>query len=199
MDLTSLLQGAIGEQIASGIASQLGVKEGQAQSAISTALPVLITTLNKNAQSGDADNISKALERDHDGSILDNVGSYLSGGNFSDGAGILSHILGSKQSQVENAVSKTSGLSGAQTSKLLMILAPIIMGYLGKQKQSQSAGGGGITDLLGSVLSGLGSGSGSGSGFPQIDMIESILNPSSSKKSGGGLLGGLLGGLFGGK
>ena len=192
MDLTSLLQGAIGEQIAGGIASQLGVKEGQAQSAISTALPVLITALNKNAQSGDADNISKALERDHDGSILDNVGSYLSGGN-------LSHILGSKQSQVENAVSKTSGLSGAQTSKLLMILAPIIMGYLGKQKQSQSAGGGDITDLLGSVLAGLGSGSGSGSGFPQIDMIESILNPSSSKKSGGGLLGGLLGGLFGGK
>lgn len=197
MDITNLLQGPMGQQLINGVTSQLGIGEDKAQSAISLAVPVLFTALNQNAQKGDADNIAKALAK-HDGSILDNLGGFFTGGNFADGAGILGHVLGGKQAGVEKAIGAKSGLDASQVSKLLMILAPIVMGYLGKQK-AQSQGGGGITDLLGGILGGAAPKGKETSVFEQIlggaaggggdDLMGSVM-----KGLGGKILGGLLGG-----
>lgn len=154
MDISSLLQGAMGQQMVSGVMNQLGIKNEQAQMAISAAIPFLLTALNKNAANGDAQNINNALETKHDGSILDNLGGFLSSGNFSDGAGILGHVLGGKQPQVENAIGQSSGLNSAQVSQVLAMLAPIVMGYLGKQKNEQGLDAGGLTGLLGGLVGG---------------------------------------------
>lgn len=154
MDISSLLQGAIGQQMVSGVVNQLGIKNEQAQMAISAAVPLLITALSKNANSGDSQNIANALERDHDGSILNNLSGFLSGGNFSDGAGILSHVLGGKQSQVENAIGKSSGLNAAQISQILAMVAPIVMGYLGKEKKQNGLDASGLSSLLGGLVGG---------------------------------------------
>lgn len=154
MDISNLLQGAIGQQLVSGVVNQLGVKNEQAQMAISAAVPFLLTALSKNAANGDAQNINRALETKHDGSILDNLGGFLSSGNFSDGSGILSHVLGGKRSQVENAIGKSSGLSSGQAGQILSMLAPIIMGFLGKQKNSQGLDAGGLTGLLSGLVTG---------------------------------------------
>lgn len=154
MDISSLLQGPEGDQLVSGIVNRLGIDNKQAQTAISSAIPFLLTALNKNASSGDAQNISNALENKHDGSILDNLGGFLNSGNFTDGAGILGHVLGGKQTQVENAIGKTSGLDDSQVTQLLAMLAPIVMGYLGKKKNEQGLDAGGLTGLLGGLVGG---------------------------------------------
>ncbi len=154
MDISSLLQGAMGQQMVSGVVNQLGIKNEQAQMAISAAVPLLITALSKNANSGDSQNIANALERDHDGSILNNLSGFLNGGNFSDGAGILSHVLGGKQPQVENAIGKSSGLNAAQISQILAMVAPIVMGYLGKEKKQNGLDAGGLSSLLGGLVGG---------------------------------------------
>lgn len=154
MDISSLLQGPMGQQMISGVTSQLGIKNEQAQMAISAAIPFLLSALNKNAANGDAQNINRALETKHDGSILDNLGGFLSSGNFSDGAGILGHVLGGKQPQVENAIGQSSGLNGGQVAQILAILAPIVMGYLGKEKKEQGLDAGGLTGLLGGLVGG---------------------------------------------
>lgn len=154
MDISSLLQGAMGQQMVSGVVNQLGIENEQAKMAISAAVPLLLTALNKNANSGDAQNIANALERDHDGSILDNLGGFLRGGNFSDGANILNHVLGGKQAQVENAIGKTSGLNSGQIAQILAMLAPIVMGYLGKEKSQNGLDAGGLSSLLGGLVGG---------------------------------------------
>lgn len=152
MDISSLLQGPMGQQIVNGVVEKLGINNDQAKVAISTAVPLLLTALNKNANSGDAQNIARALERDHDGSILDNLGAFFQGGNFSDGLGILSHVLGGKQPQVENAIGKSTGLSSSQISQILAMVAPIVMGYLGKQKQQNGLDANGLSTLLGGLV-----------------------------------------------
>lgn len=193
MNVQELLNGPLGQQMVDGVSSQLGIGEGQAKTAVSTAVPLLLTALNKNAENGDANNIINALSK-HDGSILDNISGFLNEGNFSDGNSILGHVLGNKQNDVSNAVAKSSGLSAGQISQVLAMIAPIVMGYLGKEKNQGKLDGGDLTSVLGSLLGGDGQSSQMGG------LLDSLLGESSKK--GGGLsdLGGkILGGLFGGK
>ncbi|MDH0675264.1 DUF937 domain-containing protein [Empedobacter sp. GD03861] len=154
MDFTNLIQGAMGQQIVASAAKQLGINESQAQTAVAAAVPFLLSALNKNAQGGGAEGISNALNQ-HDGSILDNLSGFLGqGGNQQDGLGILGHVLGNKQQNVESAISQQSGLNTAQVTQILALVAPIVMGYLGKQKQSAGLDSNGIAGLLGGLVGG---------------------------------------------
>jgi hypothetical protein len=78
------------------VGRQLGVDAGRAQSAIGMAVPVLLEALGRNASSATGhDALAAALDRDHDGSILDELGGFLAAGQ-ADGVGgaILGHVLG---------------------------------------------------------------------------------------------------------
>lgn len=204
MNITELLNSDLGKQIISGIGSQTGTSQQETSSVVNAAGPVLMGMLQKNASTEEgASGILGALNK-HDGSILDDLGSFFGGGgNADDGNGILGHILGGKRSSVENAISKQTGVSSSKVSGILAMLAPIIMGYLGKQ--TRSSGNMNNTSGLGGLLGGLMGGSGGGGLLSSIldqdgdgklsmnDAVEAL----SGKKSGG--LGGLLGGLFGKK
>lgn len=65
-----------------------------------TAVPVILSGLNKNAQTPEgAASLNSALESKHDGSLLDNIGGLLSGNMgdlLQDGGGILGHVFGDK-------------------------------------------------------------------------------------------------------
>lgn len=201
MDLTTLLQTTMNDETLSGIANHLGIENEQAQSAIAIAVPLLVAALNNNAKKGDIDNISLALNK-HDGSILDNVQGFLSGGNFSDGVGILEHIFGGNQPKVENAVSQSSGLDMGQTIKLLAMLAPIVMGFLGKQKNRGAlSSSGGLSSILEGIVGGIPKTNQGTSGGIDMNIIDVLLNQD-GKKDEGGLMdigGKILGGLFGKK
>lgn len=194
MDITQLLNSDLGKQIVSGIGGQTGTSEAETSSVVNAAGPVLLGMLHKNASSEEgAAGILGALGK-HDGSILDNLSGFFgAGGDAADGDGILGHVLGGNRSSVESAISKQTGVGASKVSAILAMLAPIIMGYLGKQAKSSGGvqGSGGLGDILGNLLGGSGNSSVGGS------ILSSILGGGGSKSGGG--LGGLLGGLFGKK
>ena len=194
MDFTNLIQGAIGQQIIGSAASQLGINESQAQTAVSAAVPFLLSALNKNAQNGGADGIASALGQ-HDGSILDNLSGFLGqGGNQQDGLGILGHVLGNNQQNVESAISKESGLNMGQVTQILALVAPIVMGYLGKQKQSEGLDSNGIAGLLGGLVGG--SNATANQGGINLGGFEKLLDQDGDGQLGIGDAMGLLGGFF---
>lgn len=128
---------------------QLGAKPEQMQVAIGNALPLLLDALARNSSNPQgAEALAGALDRDHDGSILDNLGGLLTNPEAGQGAGILGHILGNKQQNVESTLSRASGLSAGSTGKMLMMLAPIVLGYLGRKKRQENLNHGGIADIL---------------------------------------------------
>jgi hypothetical protein len=120
------------------ISSTLGADPKATSNAVAMALPALFGSLTQNASTPQgAAALNNALDA-HDGSILDNLGGLLGSGAASGiGGAILGHIFGSKQRSVEDAV-RTSGLSAAQVTQLLAILAPIVMGVLGRAKQQSN-------------------------------------------------------------
>ncbi|HBX45485.1 MAG TPA: hypothetical protein DEG28_06360 [Porphyromonadaceae bacterium] len=168
MDLSDLLNTATQKSVVDNLSSQLGISSQQTGQAIEVALPVLLGALGRNAQTPQgAQSLDKALESKHDGSLLGNLSAML-GNNSSDllndGNGILGHIFGNKKDTVEQGVAQKTGLNTAQIGKLLALLAPIVMAYLGKQKRQKNVSAGGLGDLLGGLLGGSSASSASGTG-----------------------------------
>ena len=206
--LLDLLNSPMGKTIISGVSGSTGQSESATGNVLSMALPVLMGAMKKNVQTPEgAAGLMGALSGKHDGSILDNLGGLFQGGvdkNVEqDGAGILGHLLGGNQANVENALSSKSGMDAGAVAQILKVAAPILMGVLGKQsKQNNVSDAGGMNALLGGMLGGqpkenqslissLLDADGDGS---ILDDVAGMVLGGSGKKGG---LGGLLGGLFG--
>ncbi len=153
--MENLLQSILGQlddNSIQAISQKTHAAPTQAKSALESAIPILMNALAKNSSTPDgAASLQKAIERDHDGSILDNLGGFLNNPEAANGAGILKHVLGNKRQNVEQYLSKDTGLDAGAASKILEMAAPIVMGYLGKQK-SAGGSGGGIGDLLNAYI-----------------------------------------------
>jgi len=209
--ILELLSSPIGKQIISGVSSQTGQPADKTGNLLSMAMPVLMGAMQRNASTPEgASGLLSAISGKHaSGNILDNLGGLFNGGVeesvTNDGSGILGHILGSKQTSVENALSQKSGMDSGAVSQILKVAAPILMGALGKQaSQNNVSDANGLTNMLGGMLGG-------GTGSKPQNLIESFLDADGdgsvlddvagmvfggSGDSKGGI-GGLIGGLFG--
>ena len=137
--ITQLLLDKLSGDGLSQISQQIGANEQNTSSALSMALPLLVSALAKNSSQPDgAQALHQALAKDHNGSILKDVTGYLSNPQAANGAGILEHVLGGQQPVVTQALAKGTGMQSDQIAQLLQIAAPLLMGALGKkQKQSK--------------------------------------------------------------
>jgi hypothetical protein len=129
----------------------LGADPGATSNAVNLALPTLLGGLSRNAsQPEGAAALDNALNA-HDGSILDNLGGILGGGGGGGGGiggAILGHIFGPKRGPVEQSVGRASGLNAGQVAQLMAMLAPIVMGVLGRMKQSKGLDANRLPDVL---------------------------------------------------
>ena len=153
MDLIDLLQSQLSGNVIDQLSNQIGEEKEKTEVATSGIISMLTAALAKNAASpGGASALANALDTDHDGSILDNIGELLGGSmnnnRAANGAGILKHVLGGKQGNAIDAISKMSGLSGDKTGNLMTMLAPIVLGMLGKQKRQNNMDQSGLSDML---------------------------------------------------
>jgi len=153
--MSSLLESLSGQLLGGDTISQLsraiGADDGATARALSGALPMLLGKMASNSSSSEgARSLASALDRDHDGGVLDDLAGFLGGGAASSaGAGILGHVFGGRQAAVESSISKSSGLNSGQTNQLLALVAPLIMGFLGRQKKQQGFDAGQLASMLG--------------------------------------------------
>jgi hypothetical protein len=180
---------ALGPDGVDRISQQLGADRDTTERGIAASLPVLLGGLAREAETGRIDELDRALEQDHDGTLVDELGALLRGDGSArgplgtdtaigpqmssaaggagmglggllggllggtqrraaNGDGILRHVLGGKRAPVEEGIGRASGLGGAQVSQLLALLAPMLMGVLGRTKRQRGLQGGGLADLL---------------------------------------------------
>ncbi|HLA64312.1 MAG TPA: DUF937 domain-containing protein [Rhodothermales bacterium] len=188
----------------------VGADEGQTRQAAMAALPVILASLQRNAGTPQgAAALGSALERDHDGSLLDNLGPYLGGlggllggaqaaaggaapGRAADGAGILGHIFGGRQEEVASTAGQAAGLDRGQMLRLLIALAPIVMAALARRQRQPDAPA--LPDLVGGAAQEAraqapGGLMGALSGLLDSDNDGSIMDDL-ARRAGGSLLGG---------
>lgn len=154
MNLTDLVTGGVGSKAIAAISKMTGVSESKAKWIVAAAVPLMIAALNYNAKNkGQSENIDKALDQHRSNGILDKIGDLFAEGGSDDGNKIVNHMFGKNTEVVTQHIADKAGISSAQVTGVLATLAPIVMSYLGQQKQTTSSGGG-IGDLIGSVLGG---------------------------------------------
>ena len=157
INLMDLVKTAISSSgVADQIGSAVGLEKSKTNSAIEAAIPVLLGGLMKKAStpSGASELSNIFKKQDAEPSILDNLGSLVSGGASSKllgmGSSLLPMLLGSSQASIVSVLMKLLGIGDKGVLGLLGSLAPIVMGVVGKQ--AKSAGGfdpGVLTNLLG--------------------------------------------------
>lgn len=220
MSLIDLITGNAGNQVAEQAENKFGISKGQIIALLAVAAPLIISYLkNKSQDANEAEALNNALDKDHDGSILDNLSQASD--RQAEGGSILDHIFGGQKATVENQLSQNTGISMDKIGPILSMLAPIIMGYIGKQKQQAGVqSGGGLGDLLGGILGQassqaqaqpsnplndiLGQVLGGGQAQqqqsnPLNDILGSVLGGGNQQNSGGNIVGSILGNLLGGK
>ena len=156
VNLMELFESQLGGDLMEQLGSQIGINDpGKTQVAAKSAFSVLMGALTKNASQGEGASIlNSVLDRDHDGSILDDIAGYFTGNaNVSnpkalDGAGILSHLLGDNQDSIFDQISNVVGIDRNSSATLLEKLAPIAMGMLGKVKREHNLDENGLKDVL---------------------------------------------------
>lgn len=179
------------------IAGRLGVDESEVEGAVKNLVPVLVGGLAHNAEDpGTAQGIASAADSHARSGLLDG-GVSVDQVDEADGSRAVAKIFGGNDTgQVASALSGGGAGNSDLIQKLLPILTPIVLAYIGKrlsgggQVPGQS-GGGGIGDILGSILGG---GAAPGGNNPLGSILGSVLG---GDKPGG--MGDILGGLLGGK
>ena len=158
MDLMNMFKQQMTNTVVNQLTEKIGLgSQDQTQSAAQNAFSTLLGAVSKNAATEQgAQQLNQVLEEDHDGSILDNLTSFLGSGptqNVSEratnGNGILGHLLGNKQQGIVQGLSQVNNMSPEATQSLLTTVAPMVMGVLGKAKQSQGFDASGLVSLLG--------------------------------------------------
>jgi hypothetical protein len=183
----------------SEIAAKLGADEGEVDKAVQTLVPVLLSGLQHNSQDPEHASKIESAANGHAASGLLDAGGGVDQVDENDGHQAVATLFGGKDTdEVASALASGGAGNSDLLKQLLPIVLPIVLAYIGKQLGSgggaqdtgasqQKSSGGGLGDILGSILGGGGHDKSLGG------ILGSVLG------GNGGGLGDILGGLLGGK
>jgi len=164
--MTNILE-LLGSNLDRGLISKLDKEVGigdeeKTAAAVDTISKIILAGVNRNAQSPEGlQSLNRALETDHQGNIFNDVIGNLLNPEAKrsqglertlNGAGILRHVLGSKESSVFDSLAKSTNMDKNQLLSLAVKIAPFVLGALGKAKKEQGLDTGGLGSLLDGVM-----------------------------------------------
>lgn len=181
------------------IAKRLGANEGEVDSAIKTLVPALVGGIQQNVQAEDIDSseLESTVARPGAGGLLEGGVSVDQVDEQAGHREVARIFGGNDSSQVATALSNAGAGDSDLLQKLLPIITPIVLAYIANRLQrgsqpapQRSKPGGGLGDILGSILGG----GSKQSDNPLGDILGNVLGGK------GGSIGDILGGLIrGGK
>ena len=151
-------------ELVESIANEVGIKPSDGGSVITYLAPILMGAAKQNFQSTrDSGDLLKQIQDSQFSDMIDAPKTAVAKGSLTDlGNVILGELTGSKENSRKVAihVQKETGISDMIIKKILPMIAPFIIGALGKKSapdinHHQQAGGsmtGGLEDILISMI-----------------------------------------------
>jgi len=144
--------GQLGSGTIDKISGALGESADGTKSAIGAAIPALLGQFASKAGSEEGANELFDMIGDEDGSSLDGFSDMLSGDNqeglMKQGSGILNGLMGNGAGGFTSMLSSFTGMGGNKMTSLLGMVAPLIMGSLGKAKAASGLNASGLANML---------------------------------------------------
>lgn len=176
-NLFNIIQQQLTPEVISTLSKQIRADEQTTATAAQGAISAIVGALSKeSANPQKASSLLSALDRDHDGSILNDVVGLFAGranpsnSRTTNGLGILDHLLGGNTNNIVAMLSQGTGLDFLKSGNLLQLLAPIVMGSLGKARAEKVVDQNNVFDFLsGSVKQ-------ASTERKELSMIEKILD-----------------------
>lgn len=155
---TNLLE-QLGGMFTGDIVGQIGQFLGEGTPAVQKAVPAALAALVGGVASKGAtmDGASRILDLVRSGGFgeetLSRVAPSLAGGAettglLEKGTALVGSILGDRAGGVADWLSSLSGMGKGSAQSLLGLLAPFVMGLIGKQAKDNNLGAGGLMELL---------------------------------------------------
>ena len=190
-DFISDLLGNLGGGTADKIGNSLGIDPKIIMAAIPVIAPMILGGLkNQSANNGGQERGGHIFKKNGDPKILYNVDGHLNEAvkkdNFDTNLG---GLLGNSGSQVTDVLTKNFNLDAGTAMKIIPIVAPLIMGYLAKNKNDNPEGSAGFASFLDQ----------NGDGSVLDDVVGLFSGKDQNTPGAGGGLMDMLGGLLGGK
>lgn len=151
MNLVDTIVKSVGGEALKQLGGFLGEGEAQTKSAVSAALPTLLASLaGLSSTTSGAQKLASAVE-EADAGILGNLGNLLGGGAAlaDTGNSLLGSLLSSSMlGNLAGVLSKFTGMNTASITKLLGVLAPLILANLKRETKSTGATPSALSDLF---------------------------------------------------
>ena len=190
--LIDLLSSLGGQQTTEKIGNSINVDPNIIQQALPIILPMILGGLKKQSESnGGQERVDHILNKYGNPDVLNDVDGHLNESlkkeNFDSNLG---GLLGNSGSQITDVLTKNFNLDGSTAAKIIPIVAPLILGYLTKSRDTNPEGSSGFASFLDQ----------NGDGSVVDDVVGFFSNKQQSNQnqgSGGGLMD-IIGGLLGG-
>jgi len=177
INLLEMLNGQLGSSVMRQVGNYLGESESATTSALGAILPsILGSVISKGSSDSGAGALLDMINSgNHDGSIFDNLGGMLGGGDATSGLmktgdSLLGNLMGGGMlGSVLDLVTKSTGFGRKSSSSLMSMIAPMVMGMVGRYVKNKALDAVGLGKFLGGqrshVASALPAGMGSLLGF----------------------------------
>ena len=152
--LMDAIKGYLTPDVVHSASTLVGESESSTRQTLNAAVPTVLSGLTSIASTPTGASSLATLIRDGGfGSAVDNVSSLFSGGTatsgmLSVGSQLLSKIFGGRSSAVADLLARSGGVSSASATSLLSLVAPLVMGVLGKRASAQGLDASGLANSL---------------------------------------------------
>ena len=145
-NLVDSVKGLLTPDIMQRVSALIGESPTNTQKAVDSAVPSLLAGLTNYVSSSPngATQLLSFLNQGNYGSLLNNLPGLLGDSSatqsfMNSGKGILSMLFGGKLGSLTDLIANTGGIKTSSTSSLLSLLAPLILGVLGRQGLNASS------------------------------------------------------------
>ena len=186
------LLGAVGPEVSQQLSSTLGIDRNLAGQILPQVAPLILGGLKRQMQTrGGAPRVDHILNKYGDANVLDDIGGLFGMHAQQQSADPrLGGLLGDSGVQAANMLSQNFNLDMNTAMKVIPMLAPIVLGFLSRKRDTGGAGATGLAALLDQ----------DGDGDILDDVAGFFMRGMSGggQQSGAGMIGDLLGAVLGG-